>query len=71
MLPPFPAATPEGAAFWRGYALAPAAPSGTAPVPSRLFPAFRAGRARKRVEPGINTATAPRVKLPPAPRVRF
>jgi hypothetical protein len=44
-LPAFPAATPEGAAFWQGYALAPAAPSGVAPVPSRLFPAnlIRAG----------------------------
>ncbi len=70
-LPAFPAATPEGAAFWAGYALAPADPSGTAPVPSRLHPAFKAGRRRRVVEPGIDNGTDPRAKLPAAPRVRF
>jgi hypothetical protein len=37
----------------------------------KMHLAFRAGRRRKLMEPGINTATDPRAKLPPAPRVRF
>lgn len=69
-LPAFPATTPEGTAFWAGYALATGDPAGGSPPPARLLGAFRAGRRRKAVEPGIVAATDPRAARPAVPRLR-
>jgi hypothetical protein len=68
-LPAYPAATPEGSAWWTGYALAPTDPAGA--VAARYLLPHRAGRRRKLVEPGIDPATDPRSQLPPVPRLRF